>query len=146
MAYSILDFGFLLHRAAYILDQQTRSVLSEEENLPLPLFLILDLLESGRITTQWALAELLVISKSAVSKQLDILEDQKFVTRTTSDKNHKNIIVVVTEAGKKKVRHARATLAKSGQSIEATFGEELQDFTAQLDKLCKLLDPEDRVY
>lgn len=138
-AYS--EFGYYLHRVARLIDKRGDELFRTQLGLSMRQFLLLRLIEAGSSTppSQQDIADRLGIVKSAVSRHIEIAENNDWLTVIVSTVSRRQNMLALTPKGKLLLQKAKKLLTH----VEAEgFGDTVaaKDVEATLRVLRSLYD------
>lgn len=134
-------FGYMLHKLTGLVDRLADHALSNELQIGLSQFLILLPLSQQKTWTQTDVARFLELTDAAVSRQVDLLVEKRYLSRTENPANRRQHLLTLTKAGTRTVRRAFAILeAEFGGLLGRLDLREQRQFLGLLEKLLRQFD------
>lgn len=126
---------------SYLLESIANKKVLEPLGLSMSGYKILHILNGNGPVAISKIIECLGSTKSNVSQRLNYLERSELVKRSSpSDKDRRQVNVILTEEGKKKFLEVRCLLEKESVKLEELFSEkEINDVLEFLNKIFEIL-------
>ena len=129
-------FAYRLHNFVFLFDKIADDVLQREHGITLSQFVVLKILTHTHDCKQKNIAEKLHMTEGAISRQIERLRENGFITRTTNKSNRREHEINVTEKGMIVRKNALETLSKEMAFIgQALTDEEMSHFENAIEKL-----------
>ncbi|MBX4187791.1 MAG: MarR family transcriptional regulator [Candidatus Doudnabacteria bacterium] len=130
------EITFKIHKAVFLLDKMCDQILQDRLGLGFSQFLVLMTLAGMPKAPQKSVAKSLDQTQAAVSRQLDLLVDQGYVSRERNPDSRREYVLSLTKSGEKKFRQG---LSEIDQRYDKLFQiwkkDEKNNLLGCLDKL-----------
>lgn len=98
------EITYKIHKAVFLLDKMSDQILQNQLGLGFSQFLVMMTLAKQPNVPQKFVASALDQTQAAVSRQVDILVDLKYVSRETNAESRREYVLNLTKLGEKKYR------------------------------------------
>lgn len=130
------DIAYKIHKAVFVTDKLADSTLKSKLDLTLSQFLILMVVIQNPNVKQIDIADFLELTQAAVSRQIDVLKNKKFITISQNEDNRRENLVFPTAQGKKIFTQANEILHETFENLYKVMNEkEKANLEKSLDKL-----------
>lgn len=118
---------YLLHKLHSSLSRRGEAVLQDKFGLGMSQFLILMAADRAEHASQCKIARFLNVTEAAVSRQIDSLTEQGWLTKVTNPTNRREHVLQVTEQGLAQLDGARAALEGMYADLFRVLSHDEQD-------------------
>ncbi len=133
------DITYNLHKVVFLMDKVADRVLEEHLKITFSQFRILMALDSDAVS-QKDIADYWDMTEAAVSRQIEILVSEKFVSREENEQNRRQNILKLTKKGEEYLQKAFKILDDTNAKVYETLDErERQVLVEGLHKLLKVI-------
>ena len=119
-------------------NQELTAMFEKETGFSLTRYELMQFLMEKETCSQSDLQKVLHIDSAAVTRHLKYLEDKGYVTRERNQKNHREVLVTITEFAQNEVSHCAQAYAEAKSSFPFALDEQEQSLLVDL--LTKLIE------
>jgi DNA-binding MarR family transcriptional regulator len=137
------SLGFLVRRAQKLMSQQAEKVF-EGQDLTLSQWIVLELIEEGRVVTPGEAARMLGHNSGATTRLIDELESQGLLERRREPGDRRLVTLALTPAGKRQAKAWKGEMAGFFDELLAEFSAaEIETMIALMSRLVDRLEARD---
>lgn len=138
---AFVQWWLTARRTVHLLDRQAEAAVSEATGLTLTQFAVLKTLDTeDECLNQQDLADQLDLTKSTISRQIDILLEAGLVAPAPNPRSRRERLLQLSPTGERTVRTADDAVCAAQRDLAATFtADELGDAVALTARLARML-------